>query len=270
MKKIIRTILTASMLFSLSACNVTEKISDKTVKIEDIDWSVTESVIDGQRYPVLEYTNNSECTIVDVEMKFTLKEGLTDDQLSVLNSAKEKYKWSDDKISDVYILGYNRKIVEPQEKAKGSACVFNGTYQAVDNMEQYNLTEPDIVQITYMKSDNKVYSLYYDFKKQEYTEDSDSGIAAIDWSDSEIAKLISKPDVKVLKISNDKKDKFSFSAFGVSNEVFEKYVDDCKSKEFTDVGFESTNGYRASNSDGYEVDIKYNANEETMNVTIEK
>lgn len=194
----------------------------------------------------------------------------TTEQLSVLNSAKEKYKWSDDKLSEVYILGYNRKIVEPQETSTGSACVFNGTYQIVDNIEQYNLMEPDMVQIAYMKSDDKVYSLCYDFKNQEYTEDETGGIAAVDWSDSEIAKLISRPDVKVLKVSNDKEDKFSFSAFGVSNDIFTKYVDDCKNKEFTDVGFESTNGYRASNSAGYEVNVKYNTNEETMTVTIEK
>lgn len=270
MKKLTSIILTASILFSLSACNVAEKVNNKTVKIEDIEWNVNESVVDGQRYLVLEYTNNSECTIVDVEMKFTLKDSLTTEQLSALNSAKEKYKWSDDKLSEVYILGYNRKIVEPQETSKGSACVFNGTYQIVENIEQYNLMEPDMVQIAYMKSDDKVYSLYYDFKNQEYTEDETGGIAAVDWSDSEIAKLISKPDVKVLKVSSDKEDKFSFSAFGVSNDIFTKYVDDCKNKEFTDVGFESTNGYRASNSAGYEVDVKYNANEETMNVTIEK
>lgn len=269
MKKLISIIFMAGILFSLSACDST-KMNSKTVKVEDIDWNVTEGIIEGQRYPIFEYTNNSECTIVDVEMKFTLKNDLTAEQISVLNSAKEQYKWSDDKLSDVYILGYNRKIVEPQMTSKGSACVFNGTYQTVNDIEQYNLMEPDIVQIAYMKSDDKVYSIYYDFKKQEYTEDTNDGIAAVDWSGSEISKLIEKPDVKVLKVSSDKENKFSFSAFGVSNDVFVKYVENCKSKEFTNVGFESANGYRASNSNGYEVDVKYNPAEETMNVTIEK
>lgn len=266
MKKTASIVLMASMLFGLSACNIAD---NKTVKIEDIDWGVNESIIDGQRYPVFEYTNNSEYTIVDIEMKFTLKNDLTSEQLSVLNSAKEKYKWTDDKVNETYILGYNRKIVEPETSSKGSACVFNGTYQVVDEIEQYNLTEPDMVQIAYMKADGKVYSLYYDFKNREYTEDS-VGIVAIDWSDGEIAKLISKPNVKVLKVSSDKEDKFSFSAFGVSNDIFAEYVNDCKNKKFTNVEFEGINGYRASDSNGYEVDVKYNANEETMNVTIKK
>lgn len=31
---------------------------DETVKIEDIDWSVDEGIVDGDRFVLMEYTNN--------------------------------------------------------------------------------------------------------------------------------------------------------------------------------------------------------------------
>ena len=32
---------------------------DETIKIEDIDWNVDEGIVDGERFVLTEYTNNS-------------------------------------------------------------------------------------------------------------------------------------------------------------------------------------------------------------------
>mgnify|MGYP005610703415 FL=1 len=40
--------------------NLEEKVAiDETIKIEDIDWNVDEGIVDGERFVLMEYTNNS-------------------------------------------------------------------------------------------------------------------------------------------------------------------------------------------------------------------
>ena len=92
MKKALVTLLSAAMLISLTGCgsenstspisgtgSITISASDTSfstkdaIKIEDIEWNVTESVMDGERFVSFNYTNNSKYTILDVEMKFVQK-----------------------------------------------------------------------------------------------------------------------------------------------------------------------------------------------------
>lgn len=40
------------------------------LKIEDIDWSVDEGILDGDRYVMLSYSNNSKYTISNFEITF--------------------------------------------------------------------------------------------------------------------------------------------------------------------------------------------------------
>ena len=39
----------------------------QTVKIDEVDWNIDENIVDEKRCVVLDYTNNSNCTIVDFE-----------------------------------------------------------------------------------------------------------------------------------------------------------------------------------------------------------
>ncbi len=50
----------------------------QTVKIDEVDWNIDENIVDEKRCVVLDYTNNSNCTIVDFELSFKAKNDITD------------------------------------------------------------------------------------------------------------------------------------------------------------------------------------------------
>lgn len=242
----------------------------EAIKIEDIDWNVTESILDGERFISFNYTNNSKYTVLDVEVKFVQKEGITGEQLSVFNDLKEDREWSDEEVSEIYILGYNRKCADQGETVSDSPCVINGTYTLVENIEQYNLMEPEMFSIAFIGDDGKGYSVYYDYKTNSYGESSNGGQELQNWSNSSISNLIPKVEAKAIKVSSDDEDRFFFYSYGITREEFEVYVQKVKDKGFTDIGFEGTDSYRASNADGFEINITFTSVEETMTGCIEK
>lgn len=247
-----------------------DEVIKDPIKIEDIDWSVEEGIVRGDRFIIFSYTNNTKYPIVDVEMKFTQKEDVTPEQRAVLNSLKENSFWDDDDIIEAYINGYNRKLVDPGEASDGSPCCFNGTYTYVENMDQYELMEPDTVGIVYLRGD-KVYSLYYDFRTQKYS--SEDYKKAVEWSDSDISKLLPKPNSRVVGVGYDEEDDFSFEAYGVSKEEYESYVEDCKDEGFIENDHQDDYSgyceYEAENKDGYSISIRYTSDEECMKGEIE-
>lgn len=239
------------------------------IKIEEIDWSVAPGILDGESFISFNYTNNSKYTIMDVEMEFRQKEGTTTEQLSVFDSIKERFEWTDEKVAETYILGYNRKMAEPGESVEDSPCVINGTYTLVENMEQYEIMQPDMVSIAFIGDDGKGYAIYYDFNTQTYGEASTGPRELQNWSDSEISALIPKVEAPAINVSTDEEERFFFYAYGVTRAEFETYVEAVKARGFTNVGYEGDNSYRASNADGIEANITYNAVEETMTGEVE-
>ena len=282
-KKICKvTCIFVLLAISITGCGNNESISSEgpivskamfsakdAIKIEDIPWNVTESIMDGKRFISFNYTNNSKYVIMDVEMKFKQKEGTIIDQLAVFDELKATYEWSDEEIAELYILGYNRKFADPGETASDSPCVVNGTYILVENMKQFEIMEPDTVDIAFIGDDGKGYVIYYDFKTKAYGESSQGAQDLQQWSKSKISSLLPKANFKATKVSTDDENDFFFYAYGVSREEYEAYVDAVKLNGFTEVGFEESNSYRASNKDGIEANITFNAVEETLTGSVE-
>lgn len=287
MRNIIMKICNVTLIFVLLAiittgCGNNESMSsDNTkssktlfsakdaIKIEDILWNVTESIMDGERFISFNYTNNSKYIIMDVEMKFKQKEGTIIDQLAVFDELKATYEWSDEEMTELYILGYNRKFADPGETVSDSPCVVNGTYILVENMKQFEIMEPDVVDIAFIGEDGKGYVIYYDFKTQAYGQSSQGAQNLQQWSKSKISKLLPKANFKATRVSSDDEDDFFFYAYGVSREEYEAYVEAVKLKGFTEVGFEGSNSYRATNKDGIEANITYNVVEEKLTGSVE-
>lgn len=240
------------------------------IKIEDIDWTVSDSILDGERFVGFSYTNNSKYTILDIEMEFVQKENTTAEQLAVFDTLKTDREWTDEEVQEIYILGYNRKCVDPVETAAESPCVINGTYTLVENMEQYELMEPEMVSIAFIGDDGKGYALYYDYKTQAYGESSAGPKDLHEWSTSDISSLLPKADYRAVEVTSDEKDSFRFRAYGVSQEEYEEYVEEVKNKGFAEVGFDSDTTYRATNEDGFEASISYNAMDEEMSGNVQK
>ena len=50
------------------------------INIEDISWKVDEGIVDGDRYVLLNYTNNTQYTITNFELTFKEKTSVTEEE----------------------------------------------------------------------------------------------------------------------------------------------------------------------------------------------
>lgn len=265
-------VLSAVMIFSMTGCGDSagfgEFSAKDAIKIEDIDWITTESILDGERIVSFNYTNKSKYTILDVEMEFTQKPDVTKEQMSAFDDYIEWRELTDEEINEIYILGYNRKVAEPNETVTDSPCCIDGTFTYVESAAQLEAMEPNMVTIVFEGKDKKGYTVYYDFKSKTYSESSEGGIDLHQWSDSGIADQIPKIDAPAVIVSNDSEDYFSFKAFGVTGNDFREYVNAVKEKGFETDCYENNTSYSASNAGVANVYCTYTPADEELSVRI--
>lgn len=231
-----------------------------------ISWSVDEVTVNGMDYIMYSYTNNTSYKIMDVEMIFKQREDITPEQLSVFNKEKEAYKWTDEEISKIYVLGYNRKTVEPGETSTGSPCVLNGTYIPA-TLEQYALMEPDSVTIAIVHG-GKGYSINYNFKTQKALDLSNGGKELYDWPDGELVDMVPKPEFEIVDTTSNDGSLLSYDIYGVTFSDYNAYVDQCKQKGFTNAVNISESRVELTNDRGYDITISYSDDEETIHVQL--
>lgn len=280
MKKVLKMLLTVcltlTMFVLLTGCNEQstnpnnpESFSAKdAIKIEEIDWSVVPSVMDGERYFSLNYTNNSKYTILGLEIKFTLKEDITEDELSIFDKLKKENEWTDEDMEDLYIQGVNQRVADPKETVKDSPCAING-YENIENVEQFEIMEPDMATIVFIANDGKGYMIYYDFKSQTYGESSNGGKELQNWP-SVMLEVLPKVETVAVDVSSDDEDYMYVQTFGITKDYFNEYKNELKKQGFTTIDYEWENSYSASNEDGYSVSISYTAINEKMTITLKK
>lgn len=259
-----------------SATSQTEKPtqSRETIKIEDIDWNVDEGIVNGKKYVLLDYTNNSKFTIADFELTFKEKSSVTEEQKeSYFSDIQSKMSFSDDdmqqfKEKEISMHAETSKVVEPGESVKNVNCYYySGIYYLMD-INHFNLVEPDIATIKYVDND-KLYTVYYDFSSKKYSEEEDAEVAYY-WTTTELGNKIPKPDVKVAqKYISDNEDSFGIEAFGVSTDQFNSYADKCKELGFTEDVSEYDTRYSAKDKDGYDLTISYSEDDDSMTITLD-
>lgn len=255
--------------------------SDGTsIKIEDLDWTVDEGIVDGERYVLLSVTNNSEYTVAGLNITFQEKAGITDDERkgyyeSFMAAAKAitddetELKEIEEKIKEREISLYAETdcVADPGESVRNIHCFYYMGYFYVTDIAHYELVVPDIATIRYVDG-NEIKTVYYDFSSRKYTEESETEIA-YEWTQTELGNKIPKPDVKVLENFLDDSDDFSFEAYGITLEKFNAYVNECRAYGFT-VNERSHDGYfMADDSEGYQVDLFYNEDDDSMHGSIE-
>ena len=95
-----------------SAVSQTKQPAKKreTIKIDDIAWNVDQGIVDGEKYVLLDYTNNSKYTVTDFEMTFKEKGSVTEeDKENFYNEIKDKFNKATGFATEV---GY-MKVAEP-------------------------------------------------------------------------------------------------------------------------------------------------------------
>lgn len=241
----------------------------EAIKIEEIEWSTQETLMNGQKYLALTYTNNSAYTIIELEMKFTQKEPLTEEQKLLFPDLQEHLAYWEEDFSELYITGRNLKMADPGEMVGDRALFLNGTGIEVENKEQFALVEPDMMSILFLGPDGKAYELYYDFKAQIYGESSEGGLNVQQTSENPLTTLLPEWEFRVTWIDYDEEDEFELEAYGILRNEFERYVEAVKAQGFVSDSEEESNGYRAYNTDGICMTVAYEPMDELMEISVE-
>lgn len=292
MHKRVKTFTILAVAFSIGVCltgcgssetgtfsgsNETSNIIDSStvkekINMEDISWNVDEGIVDGDRYVLLDYTNNTQYTITNFALTFKEKAGITEEEkASFYSDIQQNFELSDEEMEElknepISMHTETDRVVNPNESVSNIYCYYYSGIYYLKDMNHFNLVEPDIATIKYIDED-KIFTIYYDYGSQKYSAESETEIA-YQWSQTDLGSKIPKPDVKVVESGRDDEIIFMFDAYGLTLEQFNAYVEECKKLGYTiDPGsFEGF--YSADNTEGYNVYLSYDEKEHSMSGTV--
>lgn len=233
MKKTILTILLGVlMIFSMTGCggknNSNGILGNKSLKasdlsIEDFKWETVSGKCDGYDCYVLSLTNNSKYDIIGVNFSYKVKDEVTDSQLNVYEEFMKEhdgYIDENDSPKNVTLIGEKNKLVQKGEQLtdlRFTVGYEDSAWYDYPTDEQFNLMEPKELQLGVI-SGNKLYIAYYSFKDKSWKLDQNT--ADVDtWSNTDVAKKISKPNEKHHVIITDDEDEFKIYSYGITKDI---------------------------------------------------
>ena len=274
---ILAVVLSMSVCFA--GCGSSETTNDtgsstakEKINIEDISWKVDEGIVDGGRYVLLNYTNNTQYTLTNFELTFKEKAGITEEEKeNFYSDIQEKFEASDEDMEDIKsqpisMHAETDRVVNPGESVSNINCYYYGGSFYLKDINHYNLVEPDIATIKYIDED-KIFTIYYDYASKKYSAEADTEIA-YQWSQTDLGSKIPKLDVKVVESGRDDESIFMFDAYGLSLEQFNAYVEKCKELGYTIEPSSFEGFYSADNTEGYNVYLCYDEKDYSMSGTI--
>lgn len=255
----------------------------KTIlKMEKIQWAVDEQIVQGERGVYLEVTNNTDYSIASFAIQFAEREDLkVEERESFFSSLIASYTstgWELDeddveyfeqiKKGQITIRAETERVIKPGESITKIPCCYYTGYYIVDKLPQFEVTEPDIATICYIK-DGLIYTIYYDFHSGKYSEEEKTE-AAYYWTEGELGERVPKPDAEVVKKSYcDEIRSFNFEVYGISEADYKSYINQCEELGYTNDLYVSDTYFRANDSDGYRIRISYYEDEWEMDVYLD-
>lgn len=282
-KRILSLISAAVVALSLVACTKPSKnqsgskessAKSDEISMKDIDWSIDSNVIDGERYVLMNYTNNSPFVICGLEISFTEKDNITDEEKEKYYSEVAKaFDLSNEDLTKtkekkIAMNAKTDKIAAVGESVSNIYCYYySGSYRVKD-INHYNLVTPDIATIRYINGE-RIYTVNYDFISDKYNID-DETVKAYQWSTTDLGNHIPKPDVYVVESYDvDDESNFNFHAYGMSLDQFNDYVEECKKQGYTVNASSSEGDYSADNKDKYHIDLNYDEKDNDIRGSID-
>lgn len=250
----------------------TDNTAEQAIKIEDIAWNVEEGIVDGDRFVLLDYTNNTPYTITGFELTFTEKPDITEEEKTTFyTDIQTDFDLSDENIEElksgpISMHADSEEIVDAGETLTNVNCYYFAGIYYLKNINHYNLVVPDIATIKYIDGED-IHTVYYDYNSKKYSEESDTE-PAYQWSQTDLGNLLPKPDAQVVETNYDYEDSFSFEALDFSLEQFNAYVEECKGLGFTVEPQIYEGSYTANNADGINIHLYFNESHHSLNADI--
>lgn len=246
---------------------------ESIINIDDIAWEVDEGIIDGDRFILLNYTNNTPYTIASLEITFKERVDITEDEKEAFYlDLQEEFSANDDEMEQVKRESISMRTVSKIVCNAGEAvtnvkCLYYSGYYYVKNIDHYKLVEPDIATIRYVDDADHICTVYYDYMSGKYSFDSKTD-AAYQWSQTNLANVVPKPDTKIVESDISDEKNFMFDARGMSLQQFNDYVNECMEMGYTVEAMSHDGFYSANNSDGYNIFLDYDEDDRTMSASV--
>ena len=267
MKRIAAIIVTAALGFTLAGCSGTSAESGAPttaepagpakdeVKIDELSWSAEMGAENGMQHMMFSYTNNSDETIVGFDLEMGLKADAETEAVESAFSNVLEQGASLENVQNALMHGEGTFATNPGATSKPDALSLGGSWYVI-NPEQYELMEPKELTIQFLRG-SLLYTEYYDFESGSYTLDTNV-VDTSQWSDSELASLLPRPEGELVTDVRDYADQFSFDTASTAPEGFDAYVEACKAAGFTqNVANTDTTYYADSEDGGYSLDLFY-------------
>lgn len=241
-------------------------IAKDAIKIEDLSWEITTEIDDGgARKVVANYTNNSQYQIVEFDLKMVQKADVTDDDRAVLSDLKDKYDYTDDDLQKLYMQAFIEYFTNPGETSNGQYVTLDMYGGRVPtSIEQTELMEPDIATITYIADDNAVHVEYYDFVGKSYSLRNERIQNLYQPPTSKLAASFVDVETPLLLSSTDDDDKYWAKCYSIDADGFTKCVNDWKDGGYTNVTWDGTRDFGATNDAGVEVYLNWFGDSNTL------
>lgn len=229
-----------------------------SIKADDIELTVEEGFWYDERQPVFTFTNNSDFDIITVDIDFSQKADMTDEQRAqVFAEFMSNEFYQDDDFTTYVLSSYKEQLVPSGETSLEAEVTFNNTGRALKDISFFDWFEPSIMKVAYLGGDGKMYLEYIDFKTGKTKDASKGGKDAVMWSDSDLAKRIPKIDAPVCLVTTDDEDGFWFETLGMTIDDYGAYVEKLKEMGYDQVDYEDDDEFRAHDKDGYEATASF-------------
>lgn len=205
-KKILLGLVIILCCFTGCSSNSSKNRDDNNppeIKMSDIDWSVKSGIIDDERKLTFSYKNNTDYTIAYIELTFTRKDSVSDQEM--LNAFKqyENDDYSKNDIKKLNIVTESYRFVKSGQKSNNISCGADDGLWTDVTQDQYNLMTLDNAIIKVIKN-RKFYTFNYDFKNKDMVlDDSNSDINIYQWSSNDMAKKTAKPNFDCVVVNSD-------------------------------------------------------------------
>ena len=178
MKKILSLLLCLCLCASLSAvfsaCSKSD--GEQKIIIEDVPWEVKNGInYYDERAVVVEFTNLSDYTIIELSLDFSLRQDIEKERLKdFYYYLGLMYELSNDEKEELHrnnlTMGTSAYFYNNGGLKKGKSCQgdLQYGYESVYTTYYCDLFRPDLYKIVYTDKSKKVYTVYYDYINEEY------------------------------------------------------------------------------------------------------
>lgn len=251
---LIATSLTASVFTGCDKNNSDEPdyIDNPAILVEQIELNVSDS------YEVT-YTNNSDYTIIGMQVWYVPREDITDAEKEALKtSLKNNHEVSDEDLEDLRIFGVqNSDLVEPGATSFASKLsYYHGKAKDKIDSADFALTEAGIYTIDYIDGDEIVTLVGGGYGDKKYY--IHEIIPKYNWGEDELTKILPKPDAKIITTDLNSEAWVIYTVYNASEEMFYSYVGACKENGFT--GKVIDHSFSAQNGDEFNLSVSYEDN----------